>query len=123
MACSTNKFTITKGTDNYFNFTIKADGSTLPMTIDGTDTFIASLYPLDPSKPAAVIENKVLTVSDALSGRIELLITAEETAALEMDKGSKADRYYSRPNYRLVIECNTVNNGNFIAKVPEVYVD
>lgn len=125
MSCDIAKFTITKGVDNTFVFTIKADGSTLPMVIDGTDTFTASLYPLEPENSSPVIEDKALTVTNALSGKVSLVFTEAEisTADLVSDRGSKTDRYYSRPTYKLVISCVTVNNGEFIAKVPEVYVD
>lgn len=121
MSCDVAKFTITKGLDNTFVFTIKADGSTLPMTIvEGTDTFTASLKTLSDGSTAL---SKSLTVTDAANGKVTLTITSAETSSLVSDKGTKADRYYLRPVYKLVIDCNTVNNGDFIAKVPEVYVD
>lgn len=120
MSCDVAKFIITKGLDNTFVFTIKADGSTLPMVIDPTDTFTASLIQLSNDYTAL---SKPLVVTDALSGKASLTITSAETASLVAEKGAKADRYYLRPVYKLVIDCTTVNNGNFIAKVPEVYVD
>ena len=42
MGCDVAKFTITKGVDNTFVFTIKADGSTLPMVMTAGDTFTAA---------------------------------------------------------------------------------
>jgi hypothetical protein len=121
MSCDIAKFTITKNLDNTFVFTIKADGSTLPMEItEGTDTFSALLISLETGVTALT---KSLTVENALSGQVALVITAAETTALVEEKGSKTDRYYLRPVYRLVIDCTTVNNGAFLAKVPEVYVD
>lgn len=120
MSCNVARFTITKGFDNNFIFTIKADGSTLPMEIEGTDTFQARLIKLDDESTAIT---KSLTVDSALSGRVALALTSAETTDLVADKGSKSDRYYLRPTYKLVIDCSTVNNGDFIAKVPEVYVD
>lgn len=121
MSCSVNKFTITKGLDNTFTFTIKADGSTLPMVITpGFDTFSATLTKLEDGTSVLV---KALTIEDAPNGKVSLTITTAEAAALESERGSKTDRYYIRPVYKLVIDCVTQNNGNFIAKVPEVYVD
>lgn len=120
MSCDVAKFTITKGLDNTFVFTIKADGSTLPMEIEGTDTFEAQLVKLSDGTTAL---SKPLAVTDALSGKASLTITSAETSSLVSDKGTKTDRYYLRPTYKLVIDCATVNNGDFIAKVPEVYVD
>lgn len=120
MSCDVAKFTITKGLDNNFVFTIKADGSTLPMTIEPTDTFTASLVQLS---DGSTVLSKSLVVTDALSGKASLTITSAEASSLVTDKGTKTDRYYLRPVYKLVIDCSTVNNGDFIAKVPEVYVD
>jgi len=120
MSCDVAKFTITKGLDNTFVFTIKADGSTLPMEIVGGDTFTAHLVGLADN---TTVLTKSLVITDALNGKVNLVITSAETDSLVSDKGTKSDRYYLRPVYKLVIECSTANNGDFIAKVPEVYVD
>lgn len=121
MSCDVAKFTISKNFPNRFDFTIKANGSTLPMEIEElSDTFTAYLIKLDDNK---VVLTKTLLVTDALSGKVTLLITSEETQGLVSERGSKVDRYYLRPTYKLVIDCATVNNGIFTAKVPEVYVD
>lgn len=121
MSCYTDKFVITKGQDNEFVFTIKANGSTEPMAItEGTDTFEASLVLLSDQSVALT---KVLDTVDALSGKVGLSITALEADALINGRGSAVDRYYLKPMYKLVINCNTVNNGNFLAKICEVYVD
>ena len=120
MSCGVTKFTITKGVDNTFSFTIKADGTTLPLDIDVSDTFNARLLALS---DGSVIFSKALVVTDAPSGKVALTITANETSALQPERGTKADRYYLLPTYKLVIDCRTLNNGDFLAKVPEVYVD
>lgn len=121
MSCNTPKFTITKGLDNTFIFTIKADGTTLPMEIDeANDTFLAHLILLS---DGSTVLTKYMSVMDALSGKVLLVFTAAEVATLASDRGTKVDRYYLRPGYKLVLECNTTNNGDFLAKVPEVYVD
>jgi hypothetical protein len=120
MSSDVAKFTITKDVDNTFVFTIKADGSTLPMVIDPADSFTARLVKLEDDTEAL---EKVLSHQDRANGKVSLVITAAEAANLEKDRGSKADRYYLKPVYKLVIECNTAVNGAFIAKVPEVYVD
>jgi len=121
MSCDVAKFTITKGLDNTFVFTIKADGSTLPMVMTAGDTFSATLINLADDTIALT---KALTKDvDLSTGKVTLDITIAETAPLVSDKGSKADRYYLRPTYKLLIDCNTTNNGDFIARVSEVYVD
>lgn len=120
--CATRftRFTITKGVDNTFVFTIKADGSTLPMEIVVGDTFTAYLKNMADGTTALT---KALTITDALSGKVQLVITEAEADTLVSDRGNKEDRYYLRPNYRLMLECNTANNGDFIAKIDNIYVD
>lgn len=120
MSCTDDKFTITKGLNNTFIFTIKADGETTPMAIVGGETFTAQLVKLSDS---TTVLTKTLSVEDALNGQVKLLITSSDTSSLVIDKGDKTDRYYLRPVYKLVIECRNTGNGDFIAKVPEVYVD
>ena len=122
MSCDVvTKFTITRGLDNNFEFTIKAQGTTLPLTIvDPGDTFDATLVALSDENPALA---KSLVITDADSGKVSLTITSVEAAALVSERGSKTDRYYLRPTYKLFIDCSTTNNGDFIAKVPEIYVD
>lgn len=121
MACDAIKFVISKGVDNTFIFTIKQDNSTLPMVIEAGDTFVADLVSLEDGSIA--IGSRALTVVDAPNGKVQLVLTEAEVDPLVSEKGSKVDRYYLRPTYKLVIDCSTVNNGDFIAKVPEVYVD
>lgn len=120
MSCNVDKFVITKGSDNTFVFTIKEDGTTLPITIDPSDTFEARLVKLEDDSVALT---KSLTVTDALSGKVALVITEAEASTLTSEKGSKVDRYYLKPTYKVIIECSTVVNGDFIAKISEVYVD
>jgi len=123
MSCDVTKFTISKGSDNTFTFTIKQDNSTLPLTIEVGDTFFADLVSLDGDVPYAQVTNQALVVEDAPNGKVNLVIPLADTANLVADKGTKVDRYYLRPVYKLILTCSTVNNGDFIAKVPEVYVD
>lgn len=119
--CLDNKFVITRGVDNNFVLTIKQDGTTLPMELTSTDEFTVSLVLLGTDQ--TVLTKEATKDANLLSGRIHIVVTKAETDALVVDKGTKVDRYYLRPSYKLVIECATVNNGNFIAKIPEVYVD
>jgi len=123
MTCEASKFVIDKGSDNTFTFTIKQDNSTLPLEIVAGDTFFATLMKLGTNEVFADIDNTSLTVEDAVNGKVSLYIPESLTANLITDRGDKVDRYYIRPTYKLILECSTQNNGNFIAKVPEVYVD
>jgi len=120
MSCGVDRFIITKEVENTFVFTIKADGSTLPLQIvEASDSFSYKIIKLEDD---SVDLDGSFTITNALNGEITLVLSVEEVNSLESDKGSKPDRYYLRPTYRLVLICDTVNNGKFIAKVYEVYV-
>lgn len=126
MAClNEDKFVISKSLENEFVLTIKQQNSTLPMVIEPTDTFKAKLYRLEDNTIAMSTEEVIplmsITVVQADAGKIALSIPNATTLILE--RGSKADRYYLKPTYRLSIECDTANNGKFIARVDNVYVD
>jgi hypothetical protein len=87
---------------------------------EGTDTFQAQLVLLSYNSVAIT---KALTVANAANGKVSLVLSTAEVANFVSDRGSKTDRYYLRPTYKLILDCSTVNNGDFIAKVDEVYVD
>lgn len=114
------KFTVTKSIDNTFVFTVKADNSTLPIEIQPTDTFKAIFRTLSKGED---IFSKDMTIENALGGRISLTITAEETKKLTAARGGEEDRFYVKPVYSLILDCNTEANGKFLAKVDAVYVD
>ena len=114
------KFTITKSIDNTFVFTVKANNSTLPIEIQPTDTFRAIFRTLSGGED---VFSKDMTVENALGGRISLTITSEETKQLTAARGGVEDRYYIKPVYSLVLDCDTEANGKFLAKVDAVYVD
>lgn len=119
--CLSDKFVITKGVDNSFVFTIKQTGSTLPMELTLTDTFEVSLVQLG-TNTEALVKSATLD-ANLLSGKISITITELEASTLATEVGSKVDRYYLKPTYKIIIDCKTTNNGNFIAKIAEVYVD
>lgn len=128
MACTDNKFVINKGLSNEFQLTIKQQGSTLPMTIDVTDTFVANLYLLSDNSLVGSIDmtdgvNGQIVATDLAGGIITITMKAALVDTLTVDRGSKVDEYYLRPSYRLALDCVTVSNGNFVAKLPEVYVE
>lgn len=118
--CGSNKFQINRNTTNTFVFTIKANGTTLPIVIDPSDTFEALLCSLSDGSVALA---KAMTVSDAPSGKVMLELSAAEVAGLVSSRGAPEDRYYVKPNYSLVLNCNTVANGQFTARVEYVYVN
>ena len=130
MSCTTNKFVINKGMNNEFILTIKKNNSTLPIIIDPTDTFVAKLYLLEDKSEAISIDNSGtpnddgnITVYDENNGQIKLTLNDTAVNSLISERGDKVDDYYLIPTYRLAIDCVTVDNGTFVAKQPEVYVE
>ena len=128
MACTNDKFVINKGMNNEFIITIKQNDSTLPMTIDPTDTFNCKLYLLDTNEEVTSVSltptsDGSIEVYDEANGQILIKLSSSLVEALISERGEKPDRYYLIPTYRLAIDCSTVNNGNFVAKINNVYVE
>ena len=123
----TTKFVITKGIANEYYITIKQDDSTLPMVIEPTDTFEVKIFKLKDSALVATIgmiagTDGQVSVYDDVNGKLKIVLSDALVTALEMERGDRADYYYSKPIYRLVIDASTVNNGDFIATIDKVYV-
>lgn len=123
MSCSANedgRFVITRGVENTFIFTIKANNSTLPIVIDSGDTFQSILRDI---VTGDIVITKSLTVESAENGRVRLVYSQSETGNMTPNRGPKEDRFYLRPVYSLTLVCSTLVNGDFLAKVNSVYVD
>ena len=123
----TTKFVITKGIANEYYITIKQDDSTLPMVIEPTDTFDVKIFKLEDSTLVATVgmvagTDGQISVYDAANGKLKIVLSDALVTALVMERGDRADYYYSKPIYRLVIDASTVNNGDFIATIDKVYV-
>lgn len=121
-----NNFTINKDIQNEFIFTIKQNDSLLPMIIDLSDTFSFKIYDLDTDelfKEVNMTSNKdgIITIFDAANGQIKVVLNSDPL--FRKERGSKEDKYYLKPTYRILIEGTTVNNGLISAKVPFVYVE
>lgn len=128
MGVLSNKIVISKGIVNEFIFTIKKDNETLPLIISPTDTFEVSLYRLDTDDEVLKVsqvpsEEGVVEIYDETNGQILVRLTKVFTDTIIKERGSKADRYYLKPVYRMSIVANTLDNGDFIAKAQEIYVD
>ena len=123
----TTKFVITKGIANEYYITIKQDDSTLPMVIEPTDTFEVKIFKLEDSTLVATVgmiagTDGQVSVYDDANGKLKIVLSDALVTALVMERGDRADYYYSKPIYRLVIDASTVNNGDFIATIDKVYV-
>lgn len=114
-------FTIIQGIDNSFVFTIKENGTTLPLEILPTYTFHFFLRQLSDSTRISIAN---LTCISNPEGKVELTIPASTTTTLVSEQGPKEDRYYLKPTYELIIDCDTgcSANGKFIVRVPDVRV-
>ena len=114
-------FTIVQGIDNSFVFTIKENGTTLPLEILPTYTFHFFLRQLSDGTRVSVAN---LTGISSLEGKVELTVPASTTTTLVSERGPKEDRYYLKPTYEMVIDCDTGNsaNGKFTVRVPNVRV-
>ena len=115
-----SKFIINKGMSNEFIITIKQNGTTLPMAIEAGDTFEVKLVKLS---DGTTVANPTTSVHDAPNGKIKIVFSQLEADALVAERGDRADYYYSKPMYKLIIDCVTANNGKFVAKVAKVYVE
>ena len=115
-----SKFVVSKSVSNEFIITIKQNGTTLPMVIEPTDTFEAKLVNISDGIEVATLTTNVI---NAQNGKIKLVLSESQVDGLNMERGDRADYFYSKPLYRLIIDCDTINNGKFLAKVQKVYVE
>ena len=129
MATAVKNFTINRGLKNEFIMTIKQNDSLLPMVIEYSDTFKLTIFNRDTEAIEAVLDmddTKVdgyISIHNDANGQIKIVMNPALTNKLEKERGPKEDRYYLRPTYRISIECDTLNNGNFVAKLENVYID
>lgn len=122
------KFVIDRGMDNEYIITIKANGSTLGMQIEPTDTFEVRLYRKCSDELVATIgmtedANGVVDVYHAPGGKIRILMKEALVSSLVASKGDKVDGCYPKSEYRINVICNTANNGKFTAKLANVFVE
>lgn len=122
------KFVIDRGMDNEYIITIKANGSTLGMEIEPTDTFEVRLYRKCSDELVATVDmienaNGVVDVYQAAGGKIRILLKQSLVNSLVASKGDKVDGCYPKSEYRINVICDTANNGKFTAKLANVYVE
>ncbi len=128
MACTTDKFVINKSMSNEFIITIKQNDSTLPMAIDPIDTFTVNFYNLETQELEFTVgmtetADGQVVIHSNINGQILITLTAIAVGGLLTERGDKVDKYYLKPTYRMAIDCNTVNNGKFVAKIDSVYIE
>ena len=129
MATAVKNFTINRGLKNEFIMTIKQNDSLLPMVIEYSDTFKLTMFNRDTEAVEAVLDmdnakaDGYISIHNDANGQIKIVMNPALTSKLEKERGPKEDRYYIKPTYRIAIECDTLNNGNFVAKLENVYID
>lgn len=117
-----------KHIDNEFIITIKKSKSLVPIVIDYSDTFTAIIIRLqDNSKIATLTMDDTslagyIYVSDAVNGKITIVIKEDFINTLESKRGSGSDNYYSVPTYRMMINAETLDNGKILAKIDNIKV-
>ena len=122
------KFVIDRGMDNEYIITIKANGSTLGMQIEPTDTFEVRLYRKCSDELVATLGmtedvSGMVDVYQAAGGKIRILLKQALVNSLVATKGDKVDGCYPKSEYRINVICDTANNGKFTAKLANVYVE
>lgn len=118
-----SRFVINKAMNNEFIITIKKNDTILPLVIAPTDTFKLYLYKLEDNSLTTTLElGDGIEVYDDANGQIKVTMDQTLVDSLVSERGDRADFFYNKPTYRIAIECNTVDNGKFVAKVDKVYV-
>ena len=129
MATAVKNFTINRGLKNEFILTIKQNDSLLPMIIEYSDIFKLTMFNRDTEVVEAILDmddtklDGYIAVHNDANGQIKIVMNPSLSGKLEKERGPKEDRYYLKPTYRIAIECDTLNNGSFVAKLENVYID
>lgn len=120
-------FSILKGIDNEFIFTIKKQYEMLPLVLTDTDTFNMYMKQLSDGKLVTEIDTSpgadgIIEIFDDSNGQIKLTLYKDFIDTLEIARGDRADNYYSKPMYELVFDCLTSNDGRIQFAVSNAYV-
>ena len=120
-------FSINKGIDNEFIFSIKKQHEILPLTLDYSDTFEMRIIRLSTRNVVSIInqvenDDGVIEFFDRPNGQLLVKLNASMTSTLESEFGDRADRYYSKPMYEILVIGNSLIDGAIQFKIPEVYV-
>lgn len=121
-------FVINKGFDNEFLITIKQDDNTLAMVIDDTDVFTFYLYDYETKSllkeftSTDTVDGSIVP-TDKPNGQVTITMKKDFVDTLIGKRGSYADRYYLKPIHYGILKATTLSNGNFIAKIDEVFID
>lgn len=120
-------FSINKGIDNEFIFSIKKQHEILPLVLDDSDTFEMRIIKLSTRDVVSIInqvenDDGVIEFFDKYNGQILVKLYESFTSTLESEFGDRADRYYSKPMYEILVIGNSFVDGAIQFRIPEVYV-
>lgn len=123
-----NVFSINKGIDNEFIFSIKKQNELLPLDLnESVDIFEFRIIKLSTREVISTIDHAdsndgVITFHDSVNGQIKVVLYKEFTSTLEAVYGDRADNYYSKPMYEILVTGNSIIDGAIQFKIPAVYV-
>lgn len=120
-------FSINKGIDNEFIFSIKKNDEILPLPLDDSDTFEMRIIRLSTRDVVSIInqvesDDGVIEFFDKPNGQILVKLKSSFTSELESEFGDRADRYYSKPMYEILVTGKSLVDGAIQFRIPEVYV-
>jgi hypothetical protein len=115
------QFTIIQGKALDFSIVVKEDGTLTPLELDPSDTFTYSLVEKKTNVKYAT-DVAMTIVGDGSNGEITGTISEEVSATLPLKRAAAEDNYIPRANLRLVINGDTVAQGQFTAAIENVYV-
>ena len=115
------RFILVRGVTNNWTLYIKARGSLDALKLVKGDSFLAHIRERNTGE--TVVSSVPLTIGDPEKGEVKLTLTPEHLDQLERDVGTKANRSYLKPHYSLLIEATTANQGSFLIRVEDVYID
>lgn len=100
----------------------------ISLTGASVDTFVAKLFTKRDDTLVATVSmvddlaTGVITIEDAINGQIKLTLYDTLVSTLVTERGDRADGYYPKAPYRMIIEADTLNNGKFPVVIDDVYV-
>ena len=115
------KYTIYQGRAFTCVFIIKQPDSPTPMDITGsTATFTLST---NGTQSCVFLDRVPMTIYDALNGKFQLDLTAEQTTGLTNKVAFEEDGHPTMATYKALIEIQHPTYGPIKANIPKVYVE
>jgi len=115
------KMVIVEGKQFEAIFVIKQPGSETPLDLTGsTGTFTMSTTGENPCK---VIDNKAMTLYDAINGKFKITLSSEETTGLDSDVAFEEDGFPLAATYKAYLDITSPDYGQIFVRIPQIYVE